>query len=179
MLKKLINFVLYKFMNPNLYAKKAGVKFGENCVFRTKYFGSEPYLISIGNNVATSTNVRFITHDGSMHVIRNLYTDLKKMDLIRTINVGNNVFIGINTILLPGTEISDNVIIGAGSVVKGNLKSNGVYAGVPAKYICSIDEYVQKNKHSFLESKGMIAQEKKAFLKSKFLAFDANTDTEK
>ena len=45
---------------------------------------------------------------------------------------------------LPNTIIEDNVIIGAGSIVKGHIKANGVYAGNPVKYICSIEEYTNK-----------------------------------
>lgn len=67
------------------------------------------------------------------------------------VTIGNNVFIGVNSIVLKDTIIGDNVIIGAGSVISGNVESNSVYAGVPAKKICSLDEYVEKLKKRSLD----------------------------
>jgi acetyltransferase-like isoleucine patch superfamily enzyme len=158
----------YKFLSPNNYARFIGVKFGNNCKFRTKYFGTEPYLIEIGDNVQTAMNVYFINHDGGVGVLRNLYKDLKKIDLIKKIVIGNNVFIGFNVTILLGTKIGDNVIIGAGSVVRGELNSNSVYAGVPAKYICSIDEYKEKNNNFFLNTSSIDSVKKEKILREVF-----------
>ena len=58
--------------------------------------------------------------------------------------IGNNVFIGMNTIILRGVHIGDNVVIGAGSVVSKDCAENGVYAGSPAKFIMSINDYYEK-----------------------------------
>lgn len=66
------------------------------------------------------------------------------------VEIGDNVFIGARTIVLPGTIIGDNTIIGAGSVIKGQIKSNSVYAGNPARYICSIDDYLSHH-HELLK----------------------------
>ena len=78
-----------------------GVKIGENFSnIGPVDFSSEPYLISIGNDVRISMNVHFVTHDGGMHVIRQ-YKGIPA-DLFGTIEIGNNVFIGMNTIILPG-----------------------------------------------------------------------------
>ncbi|MEW7279395.1 acyltransferase [Aquimarina sp. 2201CG1-2-11] len=154
-------------MSPNAYAKKVGVKYGKNCIFRTKYFGSEPYLIEIGNNVATSSNVHFVTHDGSLWVIRNLYENYKNADSFGNIVIGDNVFIGINVTILPKTKVGNNVIIGAGSIVRGELNSNSVYAGCPVKYICSLEQYLEKSKANFLNTNHMNPLEKKMFLNKK------------
>jgi len=145
-----------------------GVSYGKNCHFMTKEWDSEPYLISMGDNVQTSSNVTFVTHDGSMRVVRNLYPKFKNSDLFGKITIGNNVFIGINATILPNTTIGNNVIVGASSLVKGSLASNGVYAGIPAKYICSIDEYVEKNKHNYDDTKHMNPEEKKIYLFNKY-----------
>lgn len=161
---KLCKSIYFKLISPNKYARVMGVKMGKNCKIRTKYFGSEPYLITLGDNVGTSGNVQFITHDGSLHVLRNLYKDCRNFDLIKPINIGNNVFIGINAVILPGTKIEDNVIVGAGSIVKGKLKSDSVYAGIPAKYICSIEEYALKNKKDFINTKHLNPKEKKQYI---------------
>jgi acetyltransferase-like isoleucine patch superfamily enzyme len=81
-----------------------------------------------------------------------LYKEFEQADLFRKIIIGNNVYIGINVTILSGTKVGDNVIIGAGSLVRGELKSNSVYAGVPVKYICSIDEFKEKNSHLFINT---------------------------
>lgn len=164
----IVKSVYYKIISPNKFAKLRGVKMGSNCSLLTKNFGSEPYLITLGDNVSTSGNVHFITHDGSMSVLRNLYSELKDADLIKPINVGNNVFIGINTIILPGSVIEDNVIIGAGSIVKGKVNKNSVYAGIPAKYICSIDKYASKNNDYFHNTKSFNEIEKKNYFEKLF-----------
>ena len=83
-----------------------------------------------------------------------------------TFKIKDNVFIGMNAIILPGTKIGSNVIIGAGSVVNGELNSNSVYAGVPAKFICSLDDFVDKHKDKFINSKHLNQKDKKEFLKS-------------
>ena len=62
----------------------------------------------------------------------------KQTDISLPIILGNNVWIGRGCILLPGTVIGDNVIVGANSVVKGALESNSIYAGSPATKIKSL-----------------------------------------
>lgn len=170
-LKKIVNFIkaiYYRLLSPNKVAEIVGVNFGKNCIFRTKNFGSEPYLIKTGNNVATSSNVTFITHDGSLHVLRNLYDEYQKADLFKPIVIGDNVFIGLGATILPGTLIGNNVIVGANSIVKGELKSNSVYAGVPAQYICSIEEYKNKNTEFLDYTKHLKGEDKKPILLEKF-----------
>lgn len=156
--------ILKRLLHPNKIAKIQGVKFGKNCNFGNVNFGSEPNFIKIGDNFYSSSNVQFITHDGSVNVIRNMYSEYKNIDLFEPILIGNNVFIGFGAVILPGTEISDNVIIGSGSVVKGKIESNSVYAGVPAKFICTIDKYLEKNKEKFIQTKNMDPKEKKIFI---------------
>lgn len=150
--------------NPIAYARKRGVKIGKGCKLVSingGSFGSEPYLIEIGNHVEIAAEVCFLTHDGGVWIFREEYPDL---DVFGTVKVGNNVFIGRRTTILPGTTIGDNCVIGAGSVVKGNLASNGVYAGVPARLIRPVAEYKEKLKAASLDCKRMTRHEKKAFL---------------
>lgn len=165
MLIKIYNRVLRILLPPEKLAKRIGVKFGKNCKFGTRSFGSEPYMIKIGNNFYSSSKVQFVTHDGSVNVLRNMYTEYKNIDYFLPIIIGNNVFIGFNAIILPGTKIGDNVIVGAGSIVKGSLKSNSVYAGVPVKYICSIEDYANKNKDKFIYTKHLYPVDKKNYVK--------------
>ncbi|WP_211829147.1 acyltransferase [Kistimonas asteriae] len=168
-MKKVYGYLKRKLASPNKYAKELGVTFGRNCIFNTKQFGSEPYLISIGDNFYSSSNVQFITHDGSVNVLRNLYKKYANTDLFGKIIIGNNVFLGYGVAVLPNSIIGDNVIVGAGSIVKGTIKSNSVYAGVPAKYKMSIEQYLEKNKHLFSETKSLSAKEKENYIKNEFL----------
>jgi len=133
--------------NKIKYLRKRGVKIGNNCsvITQPKNFGSEPWLIEIGNKVTIANGVVFINHDGASRVFRNLIPSSSKYgNRFGTILVGDNSFVGINSVLLPGTKVGENVIVAAGSVVKGELNSNGVYGGVPAKLICSLEHYMEK-----------------------------------
>lgn len=128
------------------YAKSLGVIVGNNCRFFSTSFSTEPFLIEIGDHVTITDGVQFITHDGGVWVFREQYPDI---ELFGRIKIGSNVFIGLNSIILPNTEIADNCIIAAGSVVKGKYEPNGIIAGVPAKRISGIEEYYEKNKEKF------------------------------
>lgn len=165
MIKKLILRLWKFFLSPTNYAKKIGVKVGSNCKLGTKELGSEPYLISIGDDFYSSSNIQFVTHDGSVNVLRNMFPEHKNADFFGRIKIGNNVFIGYGCIILPNTTIEDNVVVGAGSVVKGVLLKNSVYAGVPARYICSINEYRNKIKENLFPTKGLNYEEKEQFVK--------------
>lgn len=164
MIKKVYKLLYKNLVSANRYARESGVIFGKNCKFLTNKFGSEPYLIKIGDNFYSSSNVQFVTHDGSVNVLRNKYGEYSNIDIFKPIMIGNNVFLGYGVVILPGTVIGDNVIVGACSVVKGELQSDSVYAGMPAKYICSIDEYLSKNRDSFIQTKNMSLKEKKEYV---------------
>ena len=173
-IKFLYTALYHRAISKNKLAKLVGVNFGKNCIFMTRAWGSEPYLIHMGDNVNTSSGVSFITHDGSVYVIRKLFPEYKKVDLFGQIVIGNNVFIGINATILPNTQIGDNVIIGAETLVKGNLKSNSVYAGIPMRYICSIEEYLHKHKNNFDNTGDFPPDRKKSFLLKKYNILEKN-----
>ena len=125
--------------------KKRGLKLGKNSVFMGKpNLGSEPYLVTIENNVTVSSNVHFITHDGGTRVFR---SSEKYKDVIKygKIVIKDNCFIGLNTIILPNVKIGPNSVVGAGSVVTKDIPPNSVYTGNPAKFIMSVDHYAEKS----------------------------------
>lgn len=124
------------------YARYKGVKVGENCRIYIKAWGSEPFLISIGNNVTVTSGVRFITHDGSTCLIFD--KDMQRYQKFSPITVGSNVFIGINTIVMPGVNIGSNVVVGAGSIITKDIPSNSVVVGSPAKVVSTFEAYKQK-----------------------------------
>ena len=98
------------------------------------------YLITIGSHVTLAPNVHILAHDASTK--REL--GCTKMGKV---TIGDHVFIGAGTIVLPGVSIGDHVVIGAGSVVSKDIPSNSVAAGNPAKVICTYDAYMDKQKN--------------------------------
>lgn len=142
-IKKIIAFIRF-YINPVRYARSIGVKVGERTSIMTWRFGSEPWLISIGNHVRITSNVRFITHDGGSWVFREdeKYKDVKKFG---EIVIKDNCFIGNNVILLPDITIGPNSVIGAGAVVTKDVPPGTVVGGVPAKVIMSVTEYAEKS----------------------------------
>lgn len=150
---------LHRAVSPVGYALHLGVRVGKDCRLLDVSFGSEPYLVELGDHVSI-TKTQFITHDGGVWVFRDKHPDI---DFVAPIKVGNNVFIGTGAIILPGVTIGNNVVIGAGAVVARDIPSNCVAAGVPAKPIKSLDEYYQSVSPRIFSTKGMVPKEKKQF----------------
>jgi len=109
--------------------RRRGVRIGSNCLIFTDEFSTEPYLIELGDDVGIAGGTVFITHEG---VIRMLRTSRPSIKHFGKIKVGNNTHIGQNCIILPGTTIGAQCIVGAGSVVRGNIPDNSLIAGNPA-----------------------------------------------
>jgi acetyltransferase-like isoleucine patch superfamily enzyme len=129
--------------DPVNHARKIGVQIGKDCRLlntNARTFGSEPYLIQIGDHVTVTSGVRFINHDGGMWVFRENEPDI---ELFGTIKIGSNVFIGMDTLILPGVTIGNNCVIGAGSIVTRDIPNNTVALGSPARPLKSIDDYRQ------------------------------------
>lgn len=121
--------------------RSKGMKIGENARLFNDPMTSEPYLISIGNNVTISSGTRFVTHDNSICKCENsAFTDV-----VGKIRIGNNVFIGMGSIVMYGVSIADNTIIGSGSVVTKSIFDGGVWCGNPARKITTLDNFYQKN----------------------------------
>lgn len=137
-----------------------GVKIGENMRAFSPPTSAEPYLLEFGNNITISSGVKFTTHDNSaIKVIPN------STDLFGRIKIGDNCFIGQNSLILPGVEIADNTIVAAGSVVTKSFKKEGkIIGGNPAKVIGNIEEYVEKYSYYALNTAGKKQHEKKKYL---------------
>lgn len=173
-MKKLIN--LFKLiielfetkLDPIRYAKRKGVNLGNNVIFygcKPGMFSTEPWLITIGNDVYITSNCRFITHDGGTLILRKEVPDL---ELTAPITIGNDVYIGVGTTILPGTRIGNRCIIGACSCVKGIFPDNSVIAGVPARVIKNVDEYLEEAKEKSLHLGHLRDKEKEKELKRLF-----------
>jgi len=134
------------------YARSIGVKAGKGCRFYTRYWGSEPFLISIGDNVIIASGVKFLTHDGALGLMKD---DKGRRYTYSPIEIGSNVFIGINSIIMPGIRIGDRVIVAAGSVITKSVPSGTIVAGVPARIIGSYDEFEEKTLRDEASQKDM------------------------
>lgn len=97
------------------------------------------WLIEIGDNVTMAPRVHILCHDASTKLHLG-YTKIGR------VNIGNNVFIGAGSVVLPGVTIGSNVIIGANSTVAHNVPDDTVVAGNPARVICSLDAYLEKER---------------------------------
>ncbi|MDE6873707.1 MAG: acyltransferase [Lachnospiraceae bacterium] len=130
------------------YLKKHKVlkHIGDNCMVMFRKIPLYPELISIGNNVWIASNVSLITHDVVHRMINNRGgADLYLAEYKGEIKIDDNVFIGANTSILPGVHIGRDTIIGAGTVVNKDI-SDGVYAGVPVRYLCSLEDFIARRK---------------------------------
>jgi acetyltransferase-like isoleucine patch superfamily enzyme len=155
-------------LNPLGYARSIGVNLGTNVNFygmRPGMFGTEPWLITIGNDVHIASGCLFITHDGGTLILRKEVPDLEWTAPIR---IGNDVYIGINCIILPGVTIGNRVIIGAGSIVHRNIPDNSVAVGVPAIVVKSVDQYLEIMKKKSLKCGNLKGLEKEKELKRIF-----------
>ena len=120
---------------------KRGLKVGKN-FHRMGWVTIDPshcYHISIGDDVTLAPRVHILAHDASTAMF---------LGKTRAANVtiGNNVFVGAGTIILPGVQIGSRVIIGAGSVITKDIPDNSLAVGNPARVVCTIDSYLDKEK---------------------------------
>ena len=114
---------------------------GKNCYFQPYNFGTEPNLISFGENVHVATEVMFVNHDITAMMFKNMDQFEGYKNRYGEITVGDNVFSGARSIILYDVQIGSNVIIGAGSVVSKDVPDGKIVAGIPAKVIGSFEDY--------------------------------------
>jgi acetyltransferase-like isoleucine patch superfamily enzyme len=129
-------------------ARKLGVTVGEDCRIYILKWGTEPFLVTIGSRVTITPGVKILTHDGATCLIKDLNGN--RYQRYAAVNIGNDVFIGINSIIMPGVNIGNNVIVASGSVVSKDIPDNSVVGGVPAKKIMTFKEYESKALTTFV-----------------------------
>lgn len=122
--------------------RREGANIGERCYLDKRATLLEPALVRMGDDVRITQDVKFITHEGGIWVLKNLgLVDDADIDIGGVIEIGNNVHIGWGAILLPNITIGNNCIVGAGSVVTKSVPDYSIVAGCPAKIIKSVDEF--------------------------------------
>ena len=164
------------------YLRKKGMQIGENCEFyKSASFGSEPYLITVGNHVILfrgfrgdikhvriNAGVNFVTHDGGNWVLRDPLSgfgeEFKNADRFGKIVVEDNVHIGTNAIIMPGVRIGKNSIVACGAVVTRDVPERSIVGGIPARVIESLDVYAEKAREKCVMTKHLSPEEKKKFL---------------
>ena len=116
---------------------------GDKCMIQKRKLPLYSNLIYLHDNVKIAS---FVTHDIIHTMLNAKEPGSGHIERVGCIEVMDNVFIGSGTRILYDTRIGSNVIIGSDSLVNKDIPDNSVYAGVPARFICTFDEYVEKSK---------------------------------
>jgi len=112
--------------------RATGVKIGRNCRIYSNDFSTDPFLVTIGDNVLIAGGVKMLTHNGAARLLK------ARRPLIQSfgkIEIESDCFIGENVIVLPGTHIGRGSIIGAGAVVRGSVPENALVIGNPGQVV--------------------------------------------
>ena len=162
LIKKLNHLYWLLFKSPEEYARHIGVKIGKGCRIVTRAFSTEPYLVTIGNNVAITEGVRIHTHGGG-RVARAKYP---QFDIFGKVEIKDGAYIGAGSQIMPGVIIGEGALVAAGSIVTKSVPAHMVVGGNPTRVICSVDDFLNRNKVYNVNTKGLSAKKKKEFLLS-------------
>lgn len=154
---RLITSYLY---SPEKYARHLGVTIGKNCLISSRNWGSEPYLVTIGNNCQITYNVSIFTHGGGQ-AVRHICSDF---DVFGKVVIEDWAYIGAYSQIMPGVTIGEGALVAAGSVVTKSVPPHTVVGGNPARYICTVEEYYERNKQYNLKTKDLSLPDKKKYL---------------
>lgn len=145
------------------YFLKLGMKMGIDTTFHPDFWTSgEPYLMSIGSHCQLTRGVKLFTHGGAQ-VARKA---IPNFDCFGKVVIEDWVYIGNNALIMPGVTIQEGSLICAGAIVTRSVPAGMVVGGNPAKIICSVQEYIERNKKFNIGSKFLTNEEKKAKLLS-------------
>lgn len=160
MIKKILYLYWRYIASPEAYARHIGVNIGKSCFISTREWSTEPYLITIGNHVQITRGVSIHTHGGG-HVLRVMHPGF---DVFGKVVIKDYAYIGAYSQIMPGVTIGSGALVAAGSIVTKSVAPHTVVGGNPAKYICTTEEYYERNKQYNVETKGKTKKEKKEIL---------------
>ena len=121
---------------------------GENCMTMFRKVPLHAKLISFGNNVWIASNVDFVPHDVIHRMLNNCVEGGGFQEEIGCIAIQDNVFVGSGTRILYNVRIGPNTVIAAGSLVNKDIPGNGIWGGVPVKYIGPLDDLIKKRRNA-------------------------------
>ena len=156
---KVFQLIRDRLYSPEKYARRRGVKIGKHCRIETRNWPSEAYLITIGDNCAVTHDVSIHTHGGG-RTVRLLCPDF---DVFGKVVIEDWAYIGAYSQIMPGVTIGEGALVAAGSVVTKSVPPHTVVGGNPARYICTTEEYYERNKQYNLKTKGLTITEKKKY----------------
>lgn len=163
MIKNIIKLLQQYSRSAVGYARFIGVKVGnDNFIATRNCWPTEPYLIEIGSCCQITKGVKFFTHGGGQ-VARQKYPEF---DYFGKINVENWVYIGNNALIMPGVTLGEGCLVASGAVVTKSVPKRTVVGGNPAKIICSVDDFIDKNLYYNLNSKNFSSDKKRELLLS-------------
>ena len=148
------------FLPIETQARRAGVKMGKNNELFSRFWSSEPYLIELGDDVHITAGCKLFTHGGGT-VARSIYP---KFDCFGKVKIGNNVYIGTNSLIMPGVTIGNDVLVAAGSVVCHSVPDGVVVGGNPARIIGTTADYIRRNLPYNTNTKGLSQAAKRKVL---------------
>jgi len=133
------------------YLKKKGLlhEQGNGCFISKGAEITDPYLVSIGDNVWITADCRLLCHDASVIMINAI--EGSHLDRVGAIFIGNNCFLGNGVTVLPDVRIGSNTVVGTGSVVTRDIPDNTVWAGNPVRQISTFQDFVGKAQKRTLE----------------------------
>lgn len=133
------------------------LQIGEYCFINEGAYWSAKGGVKIGNNVIFGPKTTIWTYN---HNYKGTYLPYGGPDLLEKVIIEDNVWVGMNSIILPGVTIGEGSIIGAGSIVTKDVPKLCIVGGNPATLIGKRDEehynYLLKQKKYYLKNKSKL-----------------------
>ncbi len=149
MLKKLVNFIYY-ILRSQLYTQKEKIIKDGGKVGRNVFFGDDviidydfAFLLEIEDGAVISSRTIIEMHDSSVPNARG-YGENK----IGKVRICKRAYIGVNSVVLPGVTVGPGSITGACSLINRDIPAGEVWGGVPASYICMVDDLIKRRKET-------------------------------
>lgn len=160
---KIIKYLYWRYIaDPVAYARHLGVNVGNHTTISIHDWSSEPYLVTIGDHVQITRGVAIHTHGGG-NSVRKVIPDF---DVFGKVVIEDWCYVGAFSQIMPGVTIGEGSLVAAGSVVTKSIPPHSVVGGNPAKVLCTINDYLERNIEFNTHTKGMDVEQKRKLLLS-------------